>query len=216
MRKEATTSSPIVAYLQNKEKVTVTEQKTVGSTTWGKVEKGWVSMEYIKLDPLPEPEPEEPSVPETPTVPETPVEPEPQVITGQIKTSGDKLRIRKSASTSAAIAGYYANGTKVTILETKKVGSTTWGRTDKGWISMDYVKVTGTSGGSDTQAPAVKTYTIKTSGDKLRIRKSASTSASVVGYYTNGTKVTILETKKVGSTTWGRTDKGWVSMAYVK
>ena len=26
----------------------------------------------------------------------------------------------------------------------------------------------------------------------------------------------ILETKKVGSTTWGRTNKGWISMAYVK
>ena len=36
--------------------------------------------------------------------------------------------------------GYLYEGAKVQILETKKVGSATWGKVSKGWISMDYVK----------------------------------------------------------------------------
>ena len=105
----------------------------------------------------------------------------------------------------------------MTVLETKKVGSTTWAKTDKGWVSMEYLeKVTtgGTTGGTTTQQPTSKTYTVTASS--LNIRKSASTSASKVGTYKKGTKVTVLETKKVGSTTWGRTSKGWISMEYVK
>ena len=47
-----------------------------------------------------------------------------------------ELNIRKEPSTSAESIGKYVKGDKVTILETKDG----WGRTDKGWISMDYVK----------------------------------------------------------------------------
>ena len=38
----------VILTLANGEKVTVTEQKTVGSVTWGKTNKGWISMKYVK------------------------------------------------------------------------------------------------------------------------------------------------------------------------
>ena len=50
------------------------------------------------------------------------------------------LRVRKTASTSAKITDYLYKGDKVQILETKKVGSTTWGKISTGWISMKYTK----------------------------------------------------------------------------
>ena len=67
-------------------------------------------------------------------------EPQPEIIHGTVNTYC--LRIRKEASTDSEIAGYYYINTQVEILETKNVDGTTWGRTEKGWISMDYITVT--------------------------------------------------------------------------
>ena len=47
---------------------------------------------------------------------------------------------------------------------------------------------------------------------ELNIRKEANTTSSVLGSYKKGDKVEILEVKGE----WGRTDKGWVNMKYVK
>ena len=55
--------------------------------------------------------------------------------------TGDYLRIRSGAGTSYSILGYLRTGDKVTILETKTVNGVKWGRINKGWISMEYVKV---------------------------------------------------------------------------
>ena len=50
------------------------------------------------------------------------------------------LRIRSGAGIGNTILGYLSNGAKVTILEEKTVNGTPWGRIDKGWICLDYVK----------------------------------------------------------------------------
>ena len=89
----------------------------MSGTKWGNIGDGWVCMDYVVLD-----QQKEESSAETKTV------------------TADCLRVRKSPSTSAEIVGYYYEGAKVQILETKDVGGTKWGRTAKGWISMDYVK----------------------------------------------------------------------------
>ena len=52
----------------------------------------------------------------------------------------DLLCIRKAPGTGNAVVGSYRYGQQVIILETTRVGATSWGRTDKGWICMDYVK----------------------------------------------------------------------------
>ena len=121
------------------------------------------------------------------------------------------LRIRKGPGSSYAITGYYYNKDKVTITEQRKVGETLWGKTDKGWISMDYVVLSGQNSNASSQ-PATKTVTASC----LRIRQSAGTSAKIVGYLYKDAKVQILESKKVGGTTWGRVSKGWISMDYIK
>ena len=54
-------------------------------------------------------------------------------------TMGSDLNIRKGAGTSYDVVDRYGKGVVVTILQTKTVSGTTWGRTDKGWVSMDYV-----------------------------------------------------------------------------
>lgn len=52
-----------------------------------------------------------------------------------IVTADRKLNIREEPETIAEVVGDYDNGTVVSILETRDG----WGRTDKGWIALDYV-----------------------------------------------------------------------------
>ena len=116
------------------------------------------------------------------------------------------LNIRKEGKSTAEVVGGYPVGTKITILEVKDG----WGRTDKGWVSLKYVKMDGTTSGSTGSSSSTGEATITAS--ELNIRKEPSTSAESVGKYVKGDKVTILEVKDG----WGKTDKGWISMDYVK
>lgn len=120
-------------------------------------------------------------------------------ITGEI-TCADRLNIREKPDLLSAVVGNYYNGAIVTILETKDG----WGRTDMGWISMDYVT---TIDDTTLDDPAESTPV----PNKLNIRKEPDASSAVVGQYSNGTTITILETKD----RWGRTDQGWIYMDYV-
>ncbi len=190
IRSGPSTNYSIVGYLNPGTRVTITEKQDSGSMTWGKMEKGWISLDYVKLD--------------TPAAEET----APASVTGTVKVS-DWLRVRTGPGTGYTIAAYLTNGTKVTVLETRNVGSTTWGRIEQGWVSLDYVKL-------DSQ-PAQPQKVIKTvTADCLCVRSNAGTSNSIVGYLYEGAKVEILETKNVGSTAWGRTSKGWISLDYAK
>lgn len=182
------TSYSLVDYLTNGTKVNILETKDSESMTWGKIDKGWISLDYVVLDKK--------------------TEEKPKTVTGTVKVN-DYLRIRSGAGTSYAIAGYLSNGTKVEILEQKTVGGTAWGKTAKGWISLDYVVL---DGQSTAPNKIIKTVT----ADCLRIRSNAGTSNTIVGYLYEGAKVEILETKTVGGVQWGRLTKGWISMDYVK
>ena len=156
---------------------------------WGYTSKGWVSMKHVKLE-------------STGTT----------YSTGKGTITAETLNIRKDANKDSDKVGTYDEGDSVEILEVKG----DWGRTDKGWISMKYVKMTTTS--NKTEDNVGKNTTYKT-GDavvevnsSLTIRKSASTSAEKVGSYSNGDKVKITEV----SGEWGKTDKGWINLKYVK
>lgn len=201
-----------VGHLSNGAAVTVLEQKNVGSMTWGRTDKGWISMQYVVLD----------SNDQDQTEPEKPSDPEDSgdqsgSVTGYIKANGG-LNIRSGAGTTYGIVGAYSNGDKVTVTQQQTVGSVTWGKTDRGWISMNYftTQAPGNSGGSnnDSTQPQGSAGTIKVDG-MLCIRSGPGTSYAVQGYYRNGDKVTITQRQTVGSMTWGKTDKGWVSMDYV-
>ncbi len=216
IRRGAGTSYAVVGYLNTGDRVEILEQKQVGSTTWGQIEKGWISLDYVKLDeaesevpaePEPtEPEPTEPEPTEPePTEPE-PTEPETQTMTGTVTATS--LRIREGAGTSYKTLGYLPKGTRVEILETATVNGMTWGRTAQGWISLDYVEL-------DKADEPDQTWTGTVNASCLRVRKEPTTASAIVGYLYRGAKVEILETKTVDGTDWGRTSQGWISLDYV-
>lgn len=197
-------------------KVQVLETTTVGSQKWGRISQGWVCMDYIKLSgttsgsggsttPTPTPTP----TPDTGKE-ETPVQPEQ---TDKVNKTGviigtTQLRVRETPGTQGKQVGTLNKGDKVVILETTKVGNAAWGRTEKGWIHMYYVRL---SAAEVPEGAVVRTVT-----QNLNIRAGAGTSYAAIGKYTKGTQVIITAQTTVGSTIWGRTDKGWISMDYVK
>ena len=195
VRSGPSTATSVVGYLVKGEKVTITEQTTSGSMTWGKTTNGWVSMDYITLDKL------------------TTEQPDTKTVTGKVKVN-DFLRVRTGPGTSYAIAGYLSPNAKVEITQQKTVSGTVWGKMAKGWISLDYIVLDATNSNSNTATAQSVKKTVTASC--LRIRSAAGTNNKIVGYLYQGAKIEILETKKVGSTQWGRTTKGWLSLDYVK
>ena len=223
IRNGAGTGYAVIGFLHKGDRVEILEQKTVGSMNWGRISRGWISMNYVKLDPVRQ-EPEPPV--------DNPQEPAPK---GTV--TGDSLCIRAGAGTSYAVLGFYNKGDRVEILEQKTVGAMTWGRTEKGWISMTYVKLdepvsqppeepveppteppvdNPTEPPVDPTEPEETVLTGTVTADCLYVREGAGTGYRIVGYLLQGQTVEILEQKTVNGMTWGRVSNGWVSMKYVE
>lgn len=181
------TEHGVVAYLKNGDGVTVTEEVSAGSMVWGKVEKGWISMDYVQLESLPDEEI--------------------TAIKGKVTVS-DTLRVRSGPGTSYTICGYLSNGAEVEITQRREVNGVAWGKIEKGWICLDYVAL------EEDSQPQKQVLTV--TADCLRVRSEAGTGNPIVGYLYSGAKVEILETKAFEGSTWGRTAQGWVSMDYLK
>lgn len=110
----------------------------------------------------------------------------------------EELNIRSGPGTSFKSVGAFKQNETVKIL----AQINNWGYTDKGWISMNNVEQT-----EPTYEPGAASIKIG-----LNIRKEPNADAEIVGSYTEGQLVTILEVQG----TWGKTDKGWINLNYVE
>lgn len=155
---------------------------------------------------------------------EAPVETEPQVTSVMATVNTDLLNVRTGPSTDTAVAGQLSRNARIEILDQTTVDGVAWGRTEVGWICLDFVildTTTETPSDPDVETPDATepdSSTSTTTGTKgtitaesLNIREGAGTEYESVGGYAKGEVVTILETKDG----WGRTDKGWISLKYV-
>ena len=191
IRKEATAESEKVGSYQKGDVISILETKD----GWGRTSKGWVSMEYVQTSADGDNTSDDKQNNDTTTT----------SIKGTVTVK--ELNIRKEASSDSDRVGSYVKGDSVTILETKNG----WGRTDKGWISMQYVSTSSDTTNNDTTTTTTNGTKAVVTVNELNIRDEASTSGNRVGSYTYGARITVLETKNG----WGRTDKGWVSLSYV-
>ena len=192
IRKDPSTTADIVGNYKNGETVTILETKN----GWGRTEKGWVSMTYVSTNGN--------------TTANNNNNTTNNTNTGNATTDGttyfitaSELNIRDDASTAGKQVGVYKEGDKVVVIETKNG----WGRTDKGWISMQYAYKNGATG--TNTAKGIVT------GNGLNVRSGPGTGYDSVGTYNFGDRVNILEQVTIGTTTWGCTNKGWISMGYV-
>ncbi len=213
IRSGAGTNYSVVGWLSAGETVTITEQKTVGGTPWGKTAKGWVCMNYISVSSS------SGNNNNTGSTGNTSGNENTGSVKGKVSADGNMLRVRTGPGSSYAIAGYLEDGASVEILEQKTVGATVWGRIDKGWISLNYVKLDSTASAPEQdKEDSSNSDTVNGTviADVLNVRSDAGTNNRIVGRLYNGQKVTILETKMVGTVKWGRISTGWISMDYIK
>ena len=230
IRSAPTTESVVIGTLYAGDKVEVNRLEGVGGVDWAFItspQSGWISMEYVQMDYTTL----QPAGSDTSTPAGSDSDPEETTgsnttetnIKGVITANG--LNIRKEADKQSQIVGNYSKGDVITILEV----SNGWGRTDKGWVLMDYVNTSGTSDTTTTTTNNNNTTSNNTTSNvsgngsttvqfkgivtasELNIRSTASTDGDRVGSLSYGTRVEILE--KSGN--WGRTKDGWISLDFV-
>ncbi len=220
------TDFPSIGELKAGDKVEIHRREIVGGEEWGYVKdlNAWISMESVKMDIDPEtPAGSDTSTPagQESTTETKPSESTQTMIKGVVNTA---LNIREEASKNSKIVGAYSKGDVVTIVETKNG----WGKTDKGWVLMDFVTTsnttkpntnTGTNTNTNTGttnntsgngSTTVQFKGIVTASD-LNIRSDASQTSERIGSLKYGARVEILEKKG----NWGRTKDGWISLDYV-
>lgn len=203
VRSGASTSSDVLGYLHNGEKVNIIGK----SGSWHKIDfkgkTGYVHGDYIKEDSEGSDSGSEYSG------------------KGKVINVSSSLRIRSGASTSHSVIGYLYEGNTFDILGKSggwyKISSN--GRT--GYISGDYVQVIGENSGSNNDNNSNndlggKVGQVINVSSSLRIRSGASTSHSVVGYLSNGEKFDIIGRSGDWYKIKTRGTTGYVHKDYVK
>lgn len=180
IRSKAGTDGERVGSLKAGDRVEILEK----SGGWGRTSKGWISLDYVYQDG---------------TTGKN---------TAKGVVTGNQLNIRSGPGTNYGSNGSLNFGARVNILEQFTVNGTKWGCIDKGWISLDYVYIDGTTG----ENGGTGTVT----GDGLNIRTGPGTNYGTNGSLNKGDTIKIYTQIKIGDITWGCTDKGWVSMQYVE
>lgn len=117
VRQDPSTAAEIVRRIHNGEQVTITEQITIDGMPWGRISDGWICMNYVKLED----------------------EGNSQGVRYIVSPSAGLVNVRCGAGTSYESIERISGGEEVIIYEQKTVGGRDWGKTDTGWICMDYL-----------------------------------------------------------------------------
>ena len=116
-------------------------------------------------------------------------------IDGYVKYGTEELRIRSGPGTEYEEVGRLREGTQVVILEIANSGNREWGRTDRGWVCMDYIQegtLTGTAFGMSENKEICETDFFMAALPADRSEKYvlehgfSSTGEHIVFYYKSG------------------------------
>ena len=205
------------------QKLTITGVQQGKFFLWGKFDGGWICLDYTDYETVLAEKSEDAN-----TV---------TAIGTVIRTS--TLKVRSGPGTSYDVAGTYSGGEQMYITLQKKVGGTTWYKTEKGWVHSYYISTTAVKDGQvpelDTTTPTEPEETTPSDSDKtedtttgavdtgtvfncntLRIRANAGTEYAQVGTLARGDKVSITDYTVVRGSVWGKIEQGWIHMGYVQ
>lgn len=124
---------------------------------------------------------------------------------------------RSGASTGDSVIGSFDPGATMKVTGVKG----NWYQVDyngtTGYVSADYLKLSGASGASSSAAPASSGTSASGSvkGDYVRLRSGAGTGYSILGTYNNGTALTITGTEGDWSKVTIGGVSGYMSSEYV-
>lgn len=199
-------------------KVTIYETKQIaGGATWGRIKwnnnlnEGWVYMYYVQVDGQSNGSTSGGSSSEV------------AIYTGVV-SSNTNLNVRRNPKVTSTQVGSLPRGTKINIYEETTTNGVKWGRTDKGWVCLQYVTLTATGNKPSNGAEHVVVKKVGTiTASALTLRKDATNNSEALKTLAKGDIVTIVEQKEEATSTgtklWGKVTvdgvTGWINLAYV-
>lgn len=133
--------------------------------------------------------------------------------TGVVANTYSGVNVRTGPGTGYAMNGKLLPGTAVKILEVKQGGAAKWGRTEQGWVCMDYITMVTYDPSKPVEDPnkgnAVESldkvdkttttavYTGTVTQDGVNIRKEPNLNADIVRTVNVGDPITMYELVKV-------------------
>jgi len=189
VRSGAGTKYSIAGGLWNGTAVEILEEKD----GWYRINDGWISAKYVKLEGAASTVPTTPA----PTVPPT------ENKTGNATVTASLLFIRKDPSTNYSAVGMLRKGARIQVLET----SGNWLKIKEGWVYSAYVAMdSGTPVYDNERTNVIVTV------NGLNIRETPGLTGKLVGVLTRYQKVEVLETRG----DWLRISSGWINKNYVQ
>lgn len=207
VRNAAGVGNTIVTVLNKGASVKVFEQVTKDNAPWGRIEQGWICMNYVSLNQA--------STENNSTTENKPSE---SVVSTGTVSAKTNLNVRSGAGTNYPSVKYLTPNTKVNIYETTTVSGRKWGRIDdKNWVCLSYVNLDEAANNSTNNNTTILETGIVNTSTGLNVRCGAGTNYARVQTLNPGTKVFIYEKTTVSGQKWGRIDgKNWICLSYVK
>lgn len=125
VRESPSTSSKSVRRIYNGEPVVITEQLVADGLHWGRISSGWICTNYVTFEG------------ESGTLGDYYEETSPEVY--MVSPSAGAVNVRSDAGTLYQSIRRIAGGEELVIYEQTTAEGRTWGRTDIGWVCMDYL-----------------------------------------------------------------------------
>lgn len=213
VRGAAGVGQPQVGQIANGTKVTILSTTTVSGHEWGKIDGGWICLDYVVLDQATTTPGSSDNTTNnsgaTGSTGSGTVSNGSYLATGVV-TGGVQLTVRSGAGLGFGSVATLNPGTEFTVYERVLSGGMSWGRIDQGWICLSYTLITGTPNtGSGSMGTIGNTYT------GVNVRSAAGTGNALLCKILTGSRVEIYEQKLYSGSYWGRTSMGWVCMDYV-
>ncbi len=205
VRVAAGVGNAVVTTLNRGTQVKVYSQIIKDNAPWGRIDQGWVCMNYVQL---------------TGGTGTGNTTTNGTVIATGVVSANTGLNVRSGAGLTAPRVSTLSPGASVNIYEKTTVNGMDWGRIGQNqWICLAYVRLTsGTTIPSTPSTPSTGTTGTGTviSSTNLNIR-SGPGNYPRVGSLTPGSVVTIYEVALSGNQQWGRIGTNqWVCMTYVR
>lgn len=205
IRTGAGVNNAVVGSLNRGAQVKVYSQTMVDNTPWGRIDQGWVCLNYV-------------SIAADTTTPTGTV-----IATGYVM-SNTSLNVRSGAGTNYPRVNTLNAGTPVSIYEKTTVNGMEWGRIGTNqWVCLAYVQLNNTTTPTVPTTPTNPTTpagigtgtVISTTG--LNVRSGAGSNFAKVSSLNPGAVVNVQEVVTVGNQQWGRIGTNqWVCMTYVR
>lgn len=220
VRSGAGTGYPIVGSAYNGQRLSIYETVSVNGSFWGRIGNNrWISLNYVKLDS------NSGNTGNTGTTGGVTWEgtgsnnnnnnnTNTTYQLGTVTATG--LNVRSGAGVGYSIVGAYRKGDQVKIYAQSTANGMTWGQTDKGWVSMNYIQLVNNNNNNNSNNGTVLATGTVRANTNLNVRNGAGVGYTRVGNLTGGTAVNIYERVTVNGAEWGRIGTNqWVCMAYI-